>query len=132
MVYPFLKLVIEFKNVQSLIKSVKIISKKLDLQGRIHPEFNQFTCPTGRIYSYIQNLPKERWGSTYVWDVMTPAERLITISPDDPATEALSKMSKHDLGRILVLENGKLIGIVTRSDVMRAIRRRVDLKVEQV
>ncbi len=80
----------------------------------------------------IQNLPKERWGSTYVWDAMTPAERLITISPGDPATEALSKMSKHDLGRILVLENGKLIGIVTRSDVMRAIRRRVDLKVEQV
>ena len=50
---------IEFKNVQSLIKSVKTISKKLDLQGRIHPEFNHSTCPTGRIYSYIQNLPKE-------------------------------------------------------------------------
>jgi DNA polymerase-1 len=58
-VYPFLKPVIEFKNAQTLIKSVKSISKKLDLQGRIHPEFNQFTCPTGRIYSYIQNLPKE-------------------------------------------------------------------------
>ncbi len=31
----------------------------MDLQGRIHPEFNHSTCPTGRIYSYIQNLPKE-------------------------------------------------------------------------
>ena len=50
---------IEFKNAQTLIKSVKILSKKLDLQGRIHPEFNHSTCPTGRIYSYIQNLPKE-------------------------------------------------------------------------
>gem|GEM_PF-566873 len=58
-VYPFLKSVIEFKNAQSLIKSVKTISKKLDLQDRIHPEFNHSTCPTGRIYSYIQNLPKE-------------------------------------------------------------------------
>jgi DNA polymerase-1 len=57
--YPFLKPLIEFKNAQTLIKSVKTISNKLDLQGRIHPEFNQFTCPTGRIYSYIQNLPKE-------------------------------------------------------------------------
>jgi len=56
---PFLKSVIEFKNVQSLTKSVKTISKKLDLQGRIHPEFNHSTCPTGRIYSYIQNLPKD-------------------------------------------------------------------------
>jgi len=58
-IHPFLKSVIEYKNAQSLIKSVKTISKKLDLQGRIHPEFNQLTCPTGRIYSYIQNLPKE-------------------------------------------------------------------------
>jgi DNA polymerase-1 len=58
-VHPFLESVIEFKNAQSLIKSVKTVSKKLDLQGRIHPEFNQLTCPTGRIYSYIQNLPKE-------------------------------------------------------------------------
>jgi DNA polymerase-1 len=58
-VYPFLKQVIRFKNAQKLIKSVKTVSKKLDLNGRIHPEFNHSTCPTGRIYSYIQNLPKE-------------------------------------------------------------------------
>ncbi len=65
---PFLKSLIEFKNVQSLGKSVKTIFKKLDLQGRIHPEFNQTGCPTGRIYSYIQNLPKE------VRKVLTPDE----------------------------------------------------------
>jgi len=58
-VHPFLRSLIELKKVQALTKSVKTISKKLDLQGRIHPEFNHLTCPTGRIYSYIQNLPKE-------------------------------------------------------------------------
>jgi DNA polymerase-1 len=58
-VHPILESVIEFKSAQALTKSVKILSKKLDLNGRIHPEFNQFSCPTGRIYSYIQNLPKE-------------------------------------------------------------------------
>jgi DNA polymerase I-like protein with 3'-5' exonuclease and polymerase domains len=45
-VYPFLKRLIEFKKVQSLNKSVKTIFKKLDLHGRIHPEFNHFTSPT--------------------------------------------------------------------------------------
>jgi DNA polymerase-1 len=57
-VHLFLESVVEFKNAQTLTKSVKTLSKKLDLQGRIHPEFNHSTCPTGRIYSYIQNLPK--------------------------------------------------------------------------
>jgi DNA polymerase-1 len=51
--------VIALKKAQTLIKSLKTISKKLDLNGRIHPEINQLACPTGRIYSYIQNLPKE-------------------------------------------------------------------------
>lgn len=58
-VHPFLKSLIELKKIQTLAKSVKTISKKVDLRGRIHPEFNHVTCPTGRIYSYIQNLPKE-------------------------------------------------------------------------
>ena len=57
--HPILQPVTEFKRIQPLAKSVKTIFKKLDLQGRIHPEFNHSTCPTGRIYSYIQNLPKE-------------------------------------------------------------------------
>jgi CBS domain-containing protein len=80
----------------------------------------------------IQNLPKERWGSTYVWGVMTPVDRLVTAKPEDLATGALAKMSKHDLGRLPVIKDSKLIGLVTRSDIMRAIRRRADLKVEQV
>ena len=66
--HAILKSVIEFKNAQSLIKAVKIILKKLDLQGRIHPEFNYSTCPTGRIYSYVQNLPKD------IRDVLIPDE----------------------------------------------------------
>ena len=57
--HPFLGPLIECKNAETLIKSVKTIFKKLPLQDRIHPEFNHSTCPTGRIYSYIQNLPKE-------------------------------------------------------------------------
>jgi Zn-dependent protease/CBS domain-containing protein len=79
----------------------------------------------------IQNLPKERWGSTYVWNIMTPTDQLITVSPEDLATDALAKMSKHDLGRLPVIQDRQLVGLVTRSDVMRAIRRRTDLKVEQ-
>jgi DNA polymerase-1 len=57
-IFPCLKSVVKFKNAESLNKSVKTIYNKLDSHGRIHPEFNESGCPTGRIYSYIQNLPK--------------------------------------------------------------------------
>jgi DNA polymerase-1 len=57
--HPILQPVTEFKRIQPLAKSVKAIFKKLDLHGRVHPEFNQSGCPTGRVYSYIQNLQRE-------------------------------------------------------------------------
>jgi DNA polymerase-1 len=57
--HPILQPVTEFKRIQPLAKSVKTTFKKLDLHGRIHPEFNQSGCPTGRAYSYIQNLQRE-------------------------------------------------------------------------
>jgi DNA polymerase I-like protein with 3'-5' exonuclease and polymerase domains len=39
--------------------SLPVLERFRDSYCKIHPEFNQFTCPTGRIYSYIQNLPKK-------------------------------------------------------------------------
>ena len=57
--HPFLKPLVEYKRLQPISKAIKTIFKKLDADSRIHPEFNQSGCPTGRIYSYIQNLPKD-------------------------------------------------------------------------
>jgi len=57
--YPFLGPLIEFKKIQPISKAIKTVFKKLGPDDRIHPEFNPFGCPTGRIYSYIQNLPRE-------------------------------------------------------------------------
>ena len=43
---------------------------------------------------------------------------VITIDHTRSAIDAARLMIKHDIGRVPVLEEGKLIGIVTRSDVM--------------
>jgi DNA polymerase-1 len=56
---PLLSTIVKFKRLHPISKSIKTIFKKLDSKERVHPEFNQTSCPTGRIYSYIQNLPKE-------------------------------------------------------------------------
>ena len=57
--YPFLRPLVEFKRIQPISKAIKTVFKKVGPDDRIHPEFNPFGCPTGRIYSYIQNLPRE-------------------------------------------------------------------------
>jgi len=75
----------------------------------------------------LRKVSKEAWGETLVNQVMTSAEKLLTIKPEDPALEALIKMSNFRIGRIPVIDEGKLVGIVTRSDVIHAIRTRLEI-----
>ncbi len=44
--------------------------------------------------------------------------QVVTISHDKSIIEAARLMIKHDIGRIPVLKNDKVIGIITRSDAM--------------
>ena len=75
----------------------------------------------------VRKIPRERWKDAKVKEAMTPLRRLITVHPDDPASEALIKMSKYGVGRLPVLEDGRLVGIITRSDLMRAVKTRIEL-----
>lgn len=43
----------------------------------------------------------------------------ITISPDKSPMHAARLMVKHDVGRLPVIENDRIIGIISRSDAMR-------------
>lgn len=61
--------------------------------------------------------PVEREAYT-VEDVMTTD--LETISPESNAMEAIEKMRDNDIGRLLVVDNGDLIGLISRSDLMTA------------
>ena len=44
--------------------------------------------------------------------------KVITIPPGKSPMQAARKMVKYDIGRLPVVEKGKIIGIVTRSDTM--------------
>jgi tRNA nucleotidyltransferase (CCA-adding enzyme) len=45
--------------------------------------------------------------------------RLVTITPDKSPIHAARLMVKYDVGRLPVIENDKVIGIVSRTDAMR-------------
>ena len=44
---------------------------------------------------------------------------VVTIAPGKSPGDASGLMIKHDIGRLPVVENGQILGIVTRSDIMR-------------
>ena len=43
----------------------------------------------------------------------------VTVHPDDDIYVALNRMTSADIGRVMVMEDDRLVGILSRSDVMR-------------
>lgn len=57
-----------------------------------------------------------------VRDIMT--REIITLPPEAPVIDALRIMSARDIGRIPVVADGKVIGIVTRTDILKVTELR--------
>jgi len=77
----------------------------------------------------VKTVSKDLWGFKQVRDIMTPIELVPCLKPKDDATEALSRMLSGDIGRMAVVENGRLMGIVSRRDIMNLFRIKSDLGV---
>jgi tRNA nucleotidyltransferase (CCA-adding enzyme) len=58
------------------------------------------------------------------------ATNLKTIAPDTPLSEIQSLMVTYDVGRLPVLDNQQLVGIVTRTDVLRQLQQDEEQGVE--
>ncbi|MGB3640565.1 MAG: CBS domain-containing protein, partial [Rivularia sp. (in: cyanobacteria)] len=58
------------------------------------------------------------------------SKNLKTIAPDTTLPKIESLMVTHDIGRLPVLEDGNLIGIVTRTDVLRELHQGKEEKKE--
>ncbi len=48
---------------------------------------------------------------------------VISVSPQASLHEVSTFMSKHNVKRVLVIDDGKLVGIVSRTDLIRAMAR---------
>jgi Zn-dependent protease/predicted transcriptional regulator len=57
-----------------------------------------------------------------VRDIMT--HNPVTLPPDAPVIEALKIMSARNFGRIPVVQDGKILGIVTRTDIIKVTELR--------
>jgi Zn-dependent protease/predicted transcriptional regulator len=77
----------------------------------------------------VKTISKDLWSFKQVRDIMTPVEHVPCLSPTEDTTEALSRMLSGDIGCMPVVENGQLVGIVSRRDIMNLFKIKSDLGV---
>lgn len=67
----------------------------------------------------LRKVPPTEWDQRTVADVMTPAEQLAWVSPDEDVTQALRQLVASGVGQLPVIANGAFAGMLFESDVMK-------------
>jgi CBS domain-containing protein len=77
----------------------------------------------------VRSVPKELRSVRIVEEIMVPIERVVTVNPTLSALDAMQKMGRARIGRLLVVDGTQLLGIVTSGDIMRTVHLRQELGV---
>lgn len=75
----------------------------------------------------IKKYPREKWPELRVQDIMTPAERIISVDPESTGAQVLQHLAEAEINQVPVLENGKVVGIICRNDLLKIMQLRAEL-----
>ena len=70
----------------------------------------------------IKDVPRRDWDRVKVSDILVPHNKKWEVSPDSDVMGSLELMIKEDKGRIIVIENDKIVGLITRNGIARYLQ----------
>jgi Zn-dependent protease/predicted transcriptional regulator len=71
----------------------------------------------------VRRVPREQWPTRRVRDHMVPLGDQVVVAPDARMDGVLGKLQDGDAGRVLVAQDGEVVGIITPTDLTRWLRR---------
>lgn len=72
----------------------------------------------------VAEVPRSEWETRTVRQSMIPREDVPVVSADDDLLEAAGELSEHPVSRALVLDGDRLVGLLSVTDVARALETR--------
>jgi Zn-dependent protease/CBS domain-containing protein len=80
------------------------------------------TMPIGLLaFASVAAVPRSDWDTRRVRDTMIPLDRVPRLSEDEKAVDALVDLSSPTANRGLVVDNGHLVGLLSITDLARAL-----------
>jgi Zn-dependent protease len=76
----------------------------------------------------VKSLPRAQWATTAVSRVMTPRDRMEFVSPDTDGGRVLKSLTGREIHQVPVMEGGRVVGIIRRTDVLRTLKRHSELE----
>ncbi len=71
-------------------------------------------------FTDVQRVPRDERKKVRVSEIMTKG--LITLREDDDAVNAIKLMTVNNIGRIVITKEKQIVGIVSRTDILRSVQ----------
>ncbi len=75
----------------------------------------------------IREVPREEWGRQTVGSIAEPCSDENTIAPQTEVVDALRRMHRNKQSRLIVVSDGKPVGILTLKDLLRFVAVKMEL-----
>jgi Zn-dependent protease len=76
----------------------------------------------------IKQTPREHWSQEHVADVARECDQSNTISPDSDAVDAMKQMRQNESSRLMVVRDGKVVGMLALKDLMNFLSMKIELE----
>jgi Zn-dependent protease len=75
----------------------------------------------------IRSTPREQWSEVPVGHAMIPVDRLHVVSPQQSLNDVLPLMAGRDVNQLPVVQEGRLVGVLSRDAIVHYLEVRRDL-----
>jgi CBS domain-containing protein len=69
-------------------------------------------------------VPRDRWTTETVQQAMTPFDKLKWVRPDEELSSVMRILSEGDVNQVPVVLDNKIIGMVTRENLLNFVQVR--------
>ncbi len=89
-----------------------------------HHPFGGYPVADGHLHGLLQatdvkRVPTGEWPRLRVSELMLPLDENQALEPETSVAEALERFNRLGVGRLPVVHDGELVGILSQSDIMR-------------
>ncbi|MEJ1161517.1 site-2 protease family protein [Prosthecomicrobium sp. N25] len=94
-----------------------------------YPVVDGSGAPRGlAVVGNLHQIERERWPSASVLEIMQPVDSAMVVAPGDDAVAALEQMRAGGHSRLLVVDAGRLVGLLTLKDLLETLDLRQRLE----
>jgi acetoin utilization protein AcuB len=111
------------------IRHLPVVDEREKLVGLVTDRDIREAGPSDATLLSVQEI-NYLLGKLKVGGFMTPAEKLITVTPDTIIEKAVQLLHDNKIGSLPVLDGNKLVGIITETDIMELFVDVVGLNVK--